>query len=85
MPLAPAIFAATPFLLNLAAADLLVLVVFVPVFIAYEAMDFVCPFGSFWCKSFNTHLYVRIAGNISSDSGWEILYNVLLHDQKNSS
>lgn len=40
-----------PFLLNLAAADLLVLVVFVPVSIVYEAMDFVWLFGSFWCKS----------------------------------
>ena len=39
-----------PFLLNLAAADLLVLTVFVPVFIAYEAMNFEWPFGSFVCK-----------------------------------
>ena len=39
-----------PFLLNLAAADLLVLTVFVPVFITYEAMDFEWPFGSFFCK-----------------------------------
>ena len=40
-----------PFLLNLAAADLLVLTIFIPFYIAYEAADFEWPFGVFLCKA----------------------------------
>lgn len=40
-----------PFLLNLATADLLVLVVYVPFYMAYEASDFVWSFGNFLCKT----------------------------------
>lgn len=40
-----------PFLLNLAAADLLVLTVYIPFYIAYETTDFEWPFGTFLCKT----------------------------------
>ena len=40
-----------PFLLNLAAADVLVLTIFIPFYIAYEAADFEWPFGVFLCKA----------------------------------
>ncbi|XP_078351743.1 neuropeptide Y receptor type 6-like [Oculina patagonica] len=40
-----------PFLLNLAAADVLVLTVYIPFYIAYEATDFEWPFGTFLCKT----------------------------------
>lgn len=40
-----------PFLLNLAAADMLVLTVYIPFYIAYEATDFEWPFGTFLCKA----------------------------------
>lgn len=54
-----------PFLLNLAAADLLVLTIFIPFYTVYEAMGFEWPFGSFLCKGvFSiTHLcmYVSLA------------------------
>ena len=40
-----------PFLINLAAADLLVLTVYIPFYIAYEATDFEWPFGTFLCKA----------------------------------
>lgn len=40
-----------PFLLNLAAADLLVLTIYIPFYIAYEAADFEWPFGAFLCKA----------------------------------
>ena len=41
---------AAPLLLNLAGADLLVLTVFVPFHIVYEATGFEWPFGSLLCK-----------------------------------
>lgn len=54
-----------PFLLNLATADMLVLTVYIPFSIAYEAADFEWPFGSFLCKAvFSlTHIsmYVSLA------------------------
>lgn len=54
-----------PFLLNLAAADLLVLTIFIPFYMAYEAMGFEWTFGSFLCKGvFSlTHIcmYVSLA------------------------
>jgi len=40
-----------PFLLNLAAADLLVLTVYIPFYIAYEAAEFEWPFGAVLCKA----------------------------------
>lgn len=40
-----------PFLLNLAAADLLVLTIYIPFYIAYEAADFEWPFGTVLCKA----------------------------------
>ena len=40
-----------PFLLNLAAADLLVLTIYIPFYIAYEAADFEWPFGTGLCKA----------------------------------
>lgn len=40
-----------PFLLNLAAADLLVLTIYIPFYIAYEAADFEWPFGAVLCKA----------------------------------
>lgn len=40
-----------PFLLNLAAADLLVLTVYIPFYIAYEAAEFEWSFGAVLCKA----------------------------------
>ena len=40
-----------PFLLNLAAADLLVLTIYIPFYIAYEAANFEWPFGAVLCKA----------------------------------
>ena len=40
-----------PFLLNLAAADLLVLTIYIPFYIAYEAADFEWLFGAVLCKA----------------------------------
>lgn len=40
-----------PFLLNLAVADLLVLTIYIPFYIAYEAADFEWPFGAVLCKA----------------------------------
>lgn len=42
---------AVPLLVNLAAADLLVLTVFMPFYLVYEAMEFQWPFGILLCKS----------------------------------
>lgn len=42
---------AVPLLVNLAVADLLVLTVFMPFYLVYEAMEFQWPFGILLCKS----------------------------------
>lgn len=54
-----------PFLINLAVADLLVLAEYVPFYMAYEALDFVWPFGNFLCKTVfsltHTFMYAYLA------------------------
>lgn len=55
-----------PFLINLAVADLLVLAVYVPFYMAYEAFDFVWPFGNFLCKTVFSLTHISMYASLAT-------------------
>lgn len=57
---------AVPLLVNLAAADLLVLTVFMPFYLVYEAMEFHWPFGVLLCKGVFSLTYICMYASLAT-------------------